>query len=42
VLDLTLVVGQFLSNCVIEGCGTRTDQYAYRIPLYVNVCRCLC
>lgn len=28
-----LAVGQFLSNCVIEGAGGRNDKYAYRIPL---------
>ncbi|RSH91961.1 hypothetical protein EHS25_009331 [Saitozyma podzolica] len=35
-VNLWIVIGQFLSNCVIEGCGTRTDQYAYRIPFAIQ------
>jgi len=31
-VNLWIVIGQFLSNCVIQGTGNRTDKYAYRIP----------
>lgn len=35
-VNLWIVIGQFLSNCVIEGTGTRTDAYAYRIPFAIQ------
>ncbi|EIW69483.1 hypothetical protein TREMEDRAFT_30458, partial [Tremella mesenterica DSM 1558] len=35
-VNLWIVIGQFLSNCVIEGTGKRTDSYAYRIPFAVQ------
>ena len=35
-VNLWIVIGQFLSNCVIEGTGTRPDAYAYRIPFAIQ------
>ena len=31
-ISLWITIGQFISNCVIEGLGQRDDHYAYRIP----------
>ncbi|KAK4684598.1 MFS transporter, SP family, general alpha glucoside:H+ symporter, partial [Tremellales sp. Uapishka_1] len=33
-VNLLIVLGQFLSNCVIQGTGGRTDSFSYRIPLH--------
>ncbi|WRT67148.1 uncharacterized protein IL334_004114 [Kwoniella shivajii] len=35
-VNLWIVVGQFMANCVIQGLGSREDRYAYRIPLGQN------
>ncbi|KZT57947.1 general substrate transporter [Calocera cornea HHB12733] len=35
-VNLWIVLGQFLSNGVIEGTGTRTDKYAYRLPFAIQ------
>ncbi|WVQ78292.1 hypothetical protein IAT38_000377 [Cryptococcus sp. DSM 104549] len=31
-INLWIVIGQFLGNCVLKGTGSRTDRYSYRIP----------
>nr|XP_019002616.1 uncharacterized protein I203_05102 [Kwoniella mangroviensis CBS 8507]OCF66077.1 hypothetical protein I203_05102 [Kwoniella mangroviensis CBS 8507] len=31
-VNLWIVVGQFIANCVIQGLGSREDRNAYRIP----------
>ncbi|EJU04738.1 maltose permease [Dacryopinax primogenitus] len=35
-VNLWIVLGQFLSNGVIEGTGTRDDKYAYRLPFAIQ------
>ncbi|KZO96270.1 maltose permease [Calocera viscosa TUFC12733] len=35
-VNFWVVIGQFLSNLIIQGTGNRDDSYAYRIPLAVQ------
>ncbi|WVF72169.1 hypothetical protein IAT40_006981 [Kwoniella sp. CBS 6097] len=32
-INLWIIVGQFISNCVVKGLGSGADAWAYRIPL---------
>jgi len=35
-VNFWIVIGQFVSNCVIQGTGNRGDAYAYKIPVAIQ------